>query len=438
MNNNTKIFDDIETVSKNLLSVFERMKEVPGMYDDICDKKKSICRAIPEQIRSGVVKIAVVGSIKSGKSTFINSFLNEDLLKRGAGVVTSIITKVRKGDISKAAILLKSWDEINQEIEKALLFFPDFENRFIEIDEKGFDLRRKNDRKLLKKVNEQLRSDLSVTKKGIRPESIILANAMEGYEFVKDVVQADASTIEFTNKRFQEHKKFTGTDSFAFFVKDVSLSVETKGLDPQIEIADCQGSDSTNPLHMAQIEDYLVSASLIIYLISSRTGLREADIRFLTIIQKMGLMDNILFVVNSDFSEHESLEDLINVEKTIKNELAYFKSDIELFTFSSLYNLFCKSKQDLSIKNLKRLNQWKEDFDFVNYSDTMKSDFDSTLAALLKKKRFMLLVANHIEHIRIIANDAEKRAEIFNELLNENVSKAGLAVENLEDMHKRA
>ena len=46
---------------------------------------------------------------------------------------------------------------------------------------------------------------------------------------------------------------------------------------------------------MADIQDYLISASMIIYIITSRTGLRKADIKFLKIIQDMGLINNIFF-----------------------------------------------------------------------------------------------------------------------------------------------
>ena len=68
--------------------------------------------------------MAVVGPIKSGKSTFLNSLLKGDFLKRGAGVVTSIVTRVRSGERLKATLYYKSWEEVNEDMEQALVLFP--------------------------------------------------------------------------------------------------------------------------------------------------------------------------------------------------------------------------------------------------------------------------------------------------------------------------
>ena len=437
INKTTKLLNDVELAADNLVSVFQRMKEIPGMYDDACEKKIKVCRQVPRQIRSSRVKIAVVGSIKSGKSTFVNALLDEDLLKRGAGVVTSIITKLRHQACFRAEIFLKSWDEVNEEIEKALLFFPDFKNHFDQMDQNRFDLRRKNDRAVLATISEQLCSDLSITTSGFRPEAKIIAHALEGYAFVKDFLQADPTTVVFEAGEFEQHKQFTGTDAVAFFVRDVSLGVSTARLDPYTELADCQGSDSTNPLHMAQIQEYLFSASMIIYLVSSRTGLREADIRFLTTIRKMGLMDRILFVLNCDFSEHDLLDDLVQVERRVHQELAYFKTDPEVYAFSSLYTLFCRSGDSLSRKDKSRLAQWQEERDLVNYSDTMKSRFDERLEQILDKERFALVVANPIQHLTRIATFAEKRADLYKRLTREDLAKAQETLDRLKEMHTR-
>lgn len=63
----------------------------------------------------------------------------------------------------------------------------------------------------------------------------------------------------------------------AVYLKDVQLEIKSNRFEKNLEIADCQGSDSPNPLHITMIQDYLSTTHLIIYLISSRTGLRDAD-----------------------------------------------------------------------------------------------------------------------------------------------------------------
>jgi hypothetical protein len=105
------------------------------------------------------------------------------------------------------------------------------------------------------------------------------------------LVQADHATVVFENDRFPLHRDFVGDDAMSVYLKDVLLEIDTPGIGKGVEIADCQGSDSPNPLHLAMIQDYLTMAHLTVYVISSRTGLRQADIRFLTMIRKMGILE---------------------------------------------------------------------------------------------------------------------------------------------------
>jgi len=428
-----KILSEVETIASDLALVLEATREIPGMYDKAVEDSLELCCTLPLNIRSKTLKIAVVGTIKSGKTTFVNAWLKDDLLKRGAGVVTSIVTRVRKKDFLKAKIFLKSWDEINQEIEQALLLFPEREG-FKKKDAPGFDLRRNRDRGILTEFYQDIFLDISISDAGIRPESATISRAIEGFELVKDIIKPDSSILEFSGHLFQEHKRFTGDDAVAFFVRDIELEVTSRGLDPNLEIADCQGSDSTNPVHMAQIQDYLASANLIIYLISSRFGLRQADLNFLSVIKTMGIMENIIFVVNADLNGHEDLADLMGVEKKIRKELAYIKKDPELYTFSSLYNLFTESGSNLSPKESRMLELWNKDFESVNYLTSMTEKFNLRLAAKLDSEKFYLAVANPIERIRQVAVNTGERLSFFIDLLSSDLARVGSTKEMLGEM----
>ncbi|MCP4718827.1 MAG: dynamin family protein, partial [Desulfobacteraceae bacterium] len=144
MTTHTKLLQTIDSIVTQTLSVIEMMEEIsPGDNNFFADYKKN-CSQIPMLIQSGLIRIAVVGVIKSGKSTFINSLAGKELVKRGAGVVTSITTRIRKGKKNEAVLVMKSWDEINNILKKTLDMFPH--------DGQGagvadtFDLRRKKDR----------------------------------------------------------------------------------------------------------------------------------------------------------------------------------------------------------------------------------------------------------------------------------------------------
>ncbi len=445
MDADNQLIYKIEEITRDLSAALYRMKSIPGMCDNTIKREILSCESISRHLRSDIIRIAVVGAIKSGKSTFINSWLKKDVLKRGAGVVTSIVTRVRKGKFLQAVVSLKSWDEINDEIEKNLLFFPDLKNLAalnnidFDINGKWFDLRRKKDRELLNLIKGQLFHANSVTKTGLRQEAVTINQVLDGFEAIKTKIQPESTELVFSGDNFDEYKEFTGNDSLAFFVKDVCLYVADSGLDPCVEIADCQGSDSTNPIHMVQIQDYLVSSSMIIYLVSSRCGIREADIKFLNIIRNMGLIDRLFFIVNLDIDEHASLNDLIDVEKRIKNDISYLKQNPSVFTFSSLYNLFSHLlNSSLSVKDKNRLKNWQQDADLVSYSNRMTKNFYSELNRKLTHEHTLLLVANHVAHIRIMENNAEKKVDLFLQLLSENLTKAGDAARDIKLIHERA
>ena len=402
--------------------------EIPGMYDSTADSSLKFCTGLPSAVRSNTLKIAVVGAIKSGKTTFVNAWLKDDLLKRGSGVVTAIVTRIQRAKTLKARIFLKSWDDVNREIEQALFMFPEQEWR-PDRDVQGFDLRRERDRQFLSEFNRKILSELSLSASGLRPESVAITRAVEGFDAVKDIVKPDRSVLEFSDLEcsdagFEGHKKFTGNDSTAFFVRDVVLGVTSPGLDQNVEIADCQGNDSTNPSHMTQIQSYLTQANLIVYLISSRSGLRQADIDFLRVIKTMGLMENIVFVLNVDLNEHDTLGDLMAVKYRVKQELTYIKPDPELYAISSLYNLLCDLAPDISRKNRVVLDLWNEDKRLVDYLTSMTEKFNSRLNHRLASDRFYLTVANPIERLGQIALMARQRILFFSDLLSQEIGRA--------------
>lgn len=405
----------IDAIVKQTLCVIDMMEEISPGDTPFLDVYRKNCHQIPGAIQSGLIRIAVVGVIKSGKSTFINSLTGKELVKRGAGVVTSITTRIRKGKKNEAVLVMKSWDDINAVVAKTLELFPDDSSGAAVID--AFDLRRKKDRAYLGQVYERLVKEFPVTSAGIRPETILIRNALEGYEACKDIVGADQGQISFFGKSFEQHKAFTSNPAMAFYVKDVCLDVFGKVIDPNLEIADCQGADSTDPAQLSQVVTYLESANLIVYCISSRIGLRQSDMAFLKIIKRLGLIENILFVNNCDLTEHENLGDLVQIESKIRHELEFLIPDPRLYSFSALYTLFQAMGSRLSLRDAKRLELWQDDKKMIGYCNDNCMAFHQTLDHLLEKKRYDLLLSNHLERIRMMACELAKKADLFDGLL---------------------
>jgi len=347
-----------------------------------------------------IIRVAIVGPIKSGKSTFLNSIFKGEFVKRGAGVITSIVTRVRSGGAHlRAKLIFKSFDEINAEMEQALVLFPSQNWRS---GDNGFDIRRSKDRHDLQQALGELTAEQLITRSTRNINNVLLTSYLKGYDAVTPLLSTDNAIQLYEADQFADHKAFVGNETLAVYLKDVLLEINSGGVKSNIEIADCQGSDSSNPLHLVMIQDYLRMTHLMVYVISSRTGLRQADIRFLSMVKKMGILENIVFVVNCDFSEHDAIDELNDLVGRVREELAMLKPNPEIYAFSALFNLFRSNDQTLSEKDRLRLAQWRADKDFADQSNREIDRFESAFYDTLARKRLALSLQNHIERLAVI------------------------------------
>ncbi|MGD8650240.1 MAG: dynamin family protein, partial [Desulfobacterales bacterium] len=379
--------------------MFSTARSIPGMAEYRFGEWENTCQHLPGQLAEDTIRVAIIGPIKSGKSTFLNSIFNGEYVKRGAGVITSIVTRVRRGDHLRAKLFFKSWNEINAEMGQALVLFPSLSWRS---ENETIDIRQEQERVELERALSQLSADQLITRSSRNINNVILSSYLKGYQTANSLVTMENAVRVYEGDRFADHKAFVGNETLAVYLKDVLLEISSGKMESNIEIADCQGSDSSNPLHLAMIQDYLLLTHQIIYIVSSRTGLREADIRFLSMIKNMGILDNIVFVINFDFSEHESIDDLKSLVNRVREELSMIKPDPDIYSFSALYNLFSANQTRLSDKDRMRFEQWNLDEKFTELSNRETVLFESFFYDRLARKRYTLLLKNHIERLAVI------------------------------------
>jgi GTPase SAR1 family protein len=391
--------NEILNINRDVSLLFSTAKSIPGMGDYSFGEWEKTCEHLPRQLAEETIRVAIVGPIKSGKSTFLNSIFKGEYVKRGAGVITSIVTRVRKGEHLRAKLFFKSWDEVNAEMEQALVLFPSLSWRS---ENETIDIRQEKERDELKLALSELSADQLITQYSRNINNVVLSSYLKGYDRVNSLVTMENAVRLYEGDRFADHKAFVGNETLAVYLKDVLLEISSGNVESNIEIADCQGSDSSNPLHLAMIQDYLLLTHQIIYVVSSRTGLREADIRFLSMIKNMGILENIVFVINFDFSEHESIDGLKSLVNRVREELSMLKPDPDVYTFSALYNLFGTHQRSLSDKDRLRFEQWTGDGKFAEFSNRETILFESFFYDRLARKRYTLLLKNHIERLGVI------------------------------------
>ena len=151
----------------------------------------------------------------------------------------------------------------------------------------------------------------------------------------------------------------------------------------------------------------------------------------------MGILGNILFVVNSDFNEHESKNDLVSLVDKVKEELSMIRSEPEVFTISALFNLFMAISGDLKQKDKLRLKYWKAEKDMAGFSEKETARFEAALNRKLTKERFGLLLSNQLERMHVMASGIERWAIVNKELLEKDVEEASELIEKMELLQKR-
>ena len=402
-------------INSDLSELTQKGASIPGATKSALSEWTRSCRKLQQQLSEETLRIAVVGTIKSGKSTFMNSLLGGDYLKRGAGVVTSIVTRIHHGPYPAARLFFKSWDEINQDITQALRLVPLAQQLFAH---DKFDIRDTQSRETIRELLDSLPVDQLVSNGNRNLNTVLITNYLNGYERVMDVMAEQNIIKKFENDRFFDHWQYVGDDSLAVYLKDMQLQLNSNSIDSDIELADCQGSDSPNPLHMAMIQDYLQEAHLIIYVVSSRTGLREADIKFLSIIRKMGLSSTVQLVINADISEHDSLSDLHKLVEQITSELALLIPEPQHYTFSTLLHLFKSLEGSLTEKDRMRLDQWNQQAELADYSKTEYQRFQKHLRLRIVRKRYHMMLKNQVERHDIILAGMTDWIAINRELLS--------------------
>lgn len=426
-----EVKQEILGINESLISLLNAVSEyniqatVPSVWMDTC-------LLLKRHLNEEIFRVAVVGTIKSGKSTFINSLFGADYLKRGAGVITSLVTRMKssKGGVLKAVVFFKNWEEINTEMKYSMNLFP---AGILDELRESFDLRHDGNREALKKALGALDSERLITGDTRNVNAVYLHSYLSGYEKVRTIISDDAPVIIYTGDQFHDHRQFTGNEVLAVYVKDVELEIGSPGLElePGIEIADCQGSDSPNPIHLAQVQDYLNQAHMLIYVVSSRTGLRQGDIRFLNIIKKMGLSESSVFVVNADFSEHEGIEDLKSIVDRTAEDLALINSEPSVFAVSALYNLFSEVTDNLSEKDKMRLAQWNAEKDLVAFSGEQTKEFYDFFQTSLTGGRYGLLLNNHLERLRGVTGSLAGWTEVIRDILSKDSQGVAKIFENI-------
>jgi hypothetical protein len=372
-------------------------------------------------------RLAVVGAVKSGKSTMINALLGQDLLKRGAGILTAMITRVQPGPEPGEVLRFKSWDEINSEIRRALGLLPN--PRLVDRAE-PLNLQEAGDRELLAQVLAETKETELWNGGSLDQNYLLLTSYLEGYDLLKDLMPADGE-LPLTGTDLARHRDLVTREATAVYLKDVLLTIPFPWPAEGVELGDCQGSDSPFPQHLTQVLAYLIKSDLVLYVISSRVGLRQADFQFLTELKRMGLISHILPLLNLDLGEHGSAAEVVKMRDRVVGELSSWQPDAQVYAFSALKLLLNRRQakgEELDPREAAFLQVWATDPDSTKFSDEEAARFGEDLLATVADLGARRLAGGSLAQVQMVARGLKEQLELAQDLLTRGVD----AIKELE------
>ena len=284
-------------------------------------------------------EVYLLGTIKSGKSTLVNALVGRDVMPRGAGVKTFNLTRARRADALSATVLFADAELLRARLE--------FDFRMVAFPAKVPENPYAPEGtavlvEALSAFEEACRSnkrladvDADAPLLGLLPRSLArIRRSIAGLvELQKreapEVVQQIASegALVFGADAFDAYLAWTGSVDLAALIRGIDLELPPAAapLPRNLELIDCQGSDSLNALDFADVESVVQRADAILYVVQSRLGLRQGDRDLLRLVAQSGAGERVIPVLNVDAFDPldpETLDDLrdrvrADLEKTL-------------------------------------------------------------------------------------------------------------------------
>jgi hypothetical protein len=367
-----------------------------------------------------ICRLAVVGAVKSGKSTAINALLGQDLLKRGAGILTAMITRIQYGPQPEAVLKFKDWEEVNGEINRALGLLP---LPGVREPLGSLDLRQAGDRELLAQVVAAAEKEEIWSAGSLDPNYLLLKSYLEGYGQFQELGPS-SGPLSLAGGDLGRHRELVTREATAVYLKDALLTVSFPWAGTGVEFGDCQGSDSPIPQHLAQVLAYLVKCDLVLYVISSRIGLRQADFQFLGELARMGLMPHLLVVLNLDLGEHESLEEVRRLRDRVAREMSPWQPEPRVYAFSALKLLLEQRRrrgENLEKREAGLLAVWAVDPDAAKFSEAEAARFQGDLQAAIHTLQGRRLAGASLSHVQMVARGLREQLELTRGLLSKDL-----------------
>ncbi len=245
-------------------------------------------------------RVAVVGPVKSGKSTLVNALVGMDLLPRGAGVLTAQVTEVRRGPHPGVTVDWLTPGEADAVFSRLL------------------GLLGRPGSWCLTSPEHRTAAAAAISASSI-PAASAVGSLLAGYGAAAPLLGTIEADLPVPADGLS---RWVARDEVALFLRGLRVTTPSGRLPEGLVLLDCQGYDAWNPCHGAELLAALQRADALVYVVSSRVGFRDADQRLLEQLQGLGLLGLTRFVLNVDWGEVRRPEELQRVRDTVCSRIA--------------------------------------------------------------------------------------------------------------------
>lgn len=430
---NIHLLEKTKIVKTNILDTLHVAHEIASYASqnnifETSQSKQNIEKEM-DKIRKDIVSIAVFGQMGSGKSSFLNSLVGEELLTVSSSKATATISVIRHisnfddkkdGDIE---IHYKSEKEILLNVDKALSElgtcfggYNEFEYSTInellnikevlqkKIDESNIKELDKYSKKIargVKKFITLILDGLEENKKNI--DNIILENSLEEGLLIDEMKSVFISNV--------------------IFYKDIKLL-------KNIELVDTPGLGSNSQLDTRKSEEFLSKADIVMILTDAREPMqKESESDILDILEdiqkkenKKDFFDKVFIIVNK-IDENEELdregikelltESLEEADIEIRDDRIMFVSAMyeyqKKFSKDGLKDLYLKNKSNIGENDLEVIEKTIYNFSAAESTSKFLTENISKIDNI-----FNALDINFENNIKILVENIENTQSKIN------------------------
>lgn len=281
----SKLISLLNNISSDLNNQYGKYV-LPDLIQNFTTHAKNFsdnCNEILSKSRD--LKIGIIGSVKAGKSSFLNALIfgGEDLLPKAATPMTASLTKISYSEKNEAKIVFFSKNDW-EEIKKISAEYDDSLQRL-----KDELIQKKRNLLSRKKVE---KDNISLSEEEIKKlESSIPENTVACHQIVNNFKNKD--DYEFLNTYLGQEKLCTFEDAkkdlydyvgsngkFTSIVKYTELKINNDLL-KGIEIIDTPGLGDPLASRCMKTKDFLISCDVVFLLSSSSQFLTDQDMKLL-------------------------------------------------------------------------------------------------------------------------------------------------------------